>query len=765
MAYERYDTNSMNQVSKQSAHRRWRWVFSKIVALFAVMVAVSASRGAITPQDLKSTEAKVLEVVRHCMPCTVSLIPAGRVPEPGSGSGVIVSEDGLILTAAHVTMKMNDTVTVIFPDGKRVGGKVLGMDYARDSSMVQITDQGKYPHVDLGDSLSLKQNDWCVALGHAGGFQADRTPPVRLGRVLANNPKVFLTSDTALIGGDSGGPLFDLEGRLIGIHSNIGYSLSQNNHVPISTFKENWEALKSGKRFGDKKEGGMLASPDHPVIGAELEDAPEGRGAMIRELYFASPAKLAGMSTGDIVTKVNEVMIADRDTFFEEVAKHKIGDILKLTTKTKDEEKVFPVKLTSARHFHRGHPSSPTPSRPEAEKKALQDEFNAKMRDSLDKGENQFSQEDMKKFKSPQEFQQFMNDFRKGLKPEEVEKLAKIGRPSNRSKVKPDSFDPLKPIETDDAFLRDVLDAFRPSGIQASQATHLVFRGTEWRSLCTVIHADGYALTKASEIEPKNNQVLTVMLAKNRLVPAEIIKTFPEHDLALIRLKDAAGLSAVSLEGAKKDLPLGQFISATGSGPDAAAIGVVSVSPRTLKSEIRAYLGAMLGPDKQGVLVKQVMPGGSAAKAGIKQGDIITKIDGEMLDSPQKVTKKLAASKPGTAMILDLVRNGVASAVKLTLGDRDKINSKANTQNTMGTEVSDMRSGFQQALQTDLPISPEECGGPVVDLDGNIVGITIARAGRINTYVLLADEVRQLLEPEMVKLGLKKAAPQTQPAT
>ncbi len=734
-------------------------------ATISLLLLSPQSQGAITPQDLKATEAKVLEVVRKCMPCTVSLIPAGQVPEPGSGSGVIVSEDGLILTAAHVTMKMNETVKVIFPDGRTVRGKVLGMDYARDSSMVQITDAGKYPFVEVGDSKVLKQNDWCVALGHSGGFQADRMPPVRLGRVLANNPKAFLTSDTALIGGDSGGPLMDLDGRLIGIHSNIGFSLSQNNHIPVSSFQENWEALKSGKRFGNKKEGAMLPDPDRPVIGAEIKDAPDGKGAVIQELFFGSPAKLAGMSTGDTIHKVNEVLVTDRETFFGEVAKHKIGDTLKLMAKSTEGEKEFLVKLTSARHFRSNRPSVAKSTRPESELKALRAEFETKMRESLEKGENQFTPDDIKKFKSPQEFQQFMNEFKKGLKPDELEKLAKLGRPSNRRQVKPGSFDPLQPIQTGDNFIREVFGAFRPSAARASESTHLVFRGTEWRSLCTMIHADGYAVTKASEIETKNNQALAVMLTKDRLVPAEIVKTFPEHDLALIKLKDVTGLSAISLDHSKPEQPLGLFISAASSGPDPAAIGVVSVAPRTLKGEVRAFLGAMLGPDKKGVIVRQVVPGGSAAKAGIKQGDIITKIDGENLDSPEKLAKKLAASQPGAAMILDLLRNEVTSAVKLTLGDRSKIRTQANAQNSMGTEVSDQRSGFQKALQTDLPITPEECGGPVVDLDGNIVGITIARAGRINTYVLLADEVRRLLAPELEKLGVKQSAPQPQSAS
>jgi serine protease Do len=236
------------------------------------------------------------------------------------------------------------------------------------------------------------------------------------------------------------------------------------------------------------------------------------------------------------------------------------------------------------------------------------------------------------------------------------------------------------------------------------------------------------------------------------------VKTFPAHDLALLKLKDAGALTPVHLDQPKTETPLGLFISAAGSGPDAVAIGVVSVSPRNLAAEVRGFLGVGLSPHKQGVLVTQVVPGGTAAKAGLKRGDIITKIDETPLDAPEKLTKKIANAKPGTQMILEYLRDGTPLGVKVTLGDRSKVMNKANAQNRMGTEVSEQHSGYQHALQTDLPISPEECGGPVVDLDGNVVGITIARAGRINTYVLLADDVRQLLKPELEKLGVKQTA-------
>ena len=188
--------------------------------------------------------------------------------------------------------------------------------------------------------------------------------------------------------------------------------------------------------------------------------------------------------------KVDDTAITDSDGFFVEVAKHKIGDVLKLIAKSGDGEKEASVKLTTARHFRGSRPGPVKPARPEAETKALQAEFNAKMRESLEKEESQLSPEDMKKFGSPQEFQHFMNEFKKGLKPEELEKLAKIGRPSSQQhrQVKPGSYDPLQPAPVQEPFMREVLTAFRPSVAHASPSTFLVFRGTEWRSLCTVVH-------------------------------------------------------------------------------------------------------------------------------------------------------------------------------------------------------------------------------------------------------------------------------------
>ena len=126
---------------------------------------------------------------------------------------------------------------MIFPDGRRATAKALGANFSRDSGLAKITDPGKWPHVEMGHSDDIKPGTWCMALGHPGGIQQGRTPPIRLGRVLiAGKGARFLVTDATVISGDSGGPLFDLEGRVIGIHSNIGMNVNQNQHVPIDVY-------------------------------------------------------------------------------------------------------------------------------------------------------------------------------------------------------------------------------------------------------------------------------------------------------------------------------------------------------------------------------------------------------------------------------------------------------------------------------------------------------------------------------------------------
>jgi len=278
-----------------------------------------------TLQELAKLETKVEQVSRRVMPSTVALI-AERTGS--SGSGVVATEDGLILTAAHVVQGA-DTLVVVFPNGKQVQGKVLGANYSRDIAMVQIADAGKWPCVTLGNSKPLQAGDWVIALGHSAGFDAARTPPVRFGRVISKGPGNFLTTDCTLIGGDSGGPLFDLDGRVIAIHSSIGQSLSNNNHAGIDGVREDWTRLKAGETWGELTLN-PFANPEMPVLGIGMAAMRGVEGVIVDTVVPRSPAAAAGVRPGDLIISIDGSEVADAKELLTILAKKQAGDVVKI---------------------------------------------------------------------------------------------------------------------------------------------------------------------------------------------------------------------------------------------------------------------------------------------------------------------------------------------------------------------------------------------------------------------------------------------------
>jgi len=276
-------------------------------------------------KDLAQLEAKVKAVSAKVTPATVALI-ADKTGS--SGSGVITTADGLILTAAHVIQGLEE-ITVVFPDGEQISGKVLGANYSKDIAMVQILGKGPWPFAGVGASKPLEAGDWVVALGHSAGFDAARTPPVRFGRVVSKGPGNFLTTDCTLIGGDSGGPLFDLDGKIIGINSSIGVSLSNNNHAGIDGLKEDWDRLLAGEAWG-KLTLNPFANPEMPVLGIGMGMRRSVRGVPVESVVPRSPAAAAGVRVGDIIQSMEGSEIRDANKLLQVLAKRQPGDKVKL---------------------------------------------------------------------------------------------------------------------------------------------------------------------------------------------------------------------------------------------------------------------------------------------------------------------------------------------------------------------------------------------------------------------------------------------------
>lgn len=299
--------------------------FITILGLTFSTAVASAREPAATVADLVNLESKVGKVAAKTLPATVALVSE---KSGSSGSGVIVSKDGLILTAAHVTQGLKE-VDIYFADGKKYPGKVLGSNFSKDVGMVKMTEAGPWPSVELGESKPLVAGDWVVALGHSAGFDPARTPPVRFGRVMSDGPGNYFTTDATLIGGDSGGPLFDLDGKLIGINSSIGWSWKTNNHAGIDGLREDWDRLLAGETWGELQMNPM-ANPETPVLGIRMGLDRGTNGVSVEGVEPESPAAAAGLRVGDLIVSIDGERVKEGGELQQVLIKHEVGDMVKL---------------------------------------------------------------------------------------------------------------------------------------------------------------------------------------------------------------------------------------------------------------------------------------------------------------------------------------------------------------------------------------------------------------------------------------------------
>ncbi len=295
------------------------------LACVCLTVLAQASEPVRDLADLAKLESKVEAVSKKVMPATVALLSEKT---GSSGSGVITTADGLVLTAAHVVQGAEELM-VVFPDGEQVPGKVLGANYSKDIAMVQIQGKGPWPFAEKGNSKPLVAGDWVIALGHSAGFDAGRTPPVRFGRVVSKGPGNFLTTDCTLIGGDSGGPLFDLSGKIVGINSSIGVSLTNNNHAGIDGFKEDWDRIHAGETWG-RLTMNAFANPEKPVLGIVMGRPRGGMGVPIEGVVSKSPSAAAGVRAGDVIKTLDGSIVQDAGRLDQMLAKRQAGDKVKL---------------------------------------------------------------------------------------------------------------------------------------------------------------------------------------------------------------------------------------------------------------------------------------------------------------------------------------------------------------------------------------------------------------------------------------------------
>ncbi len=321
--------------------------FPSILPILAILPwCALADEGRLYVDDKKAPDSlQDLEAIQTALEKALPRARAATVCieiKDGSGSGVIVSPDGLILTAAHVATGVKKKVTVVLEDGTRLKAETLGLVADKDAAMLRITEKGTYPFVDIDKTSTTLLGDWVFALGHSGGFDKERGSVVRLGRLVRIADATF-QSDCMLIGGDSGGPLFDLAGKMIGIHSRVGQQLQVNMHVPMTVFTGNWDAMLKAEFIG---EGPFAQLPEkgNGFLGLATEARPEG-GLRVTKVGSKSPAEKVGIKDGDILLKMNGTELKSREQMQELLKEMSAGDELTLDTERNGESKTHTLEL------------------------------------------------------------------------------------------------------------------------------------------------------------------------------------------------------------------------------------------------------------------------------------------------------------------------------------------------------------------------------------------------------------------------------------
>ena len=278
--------------------------------------------------------------------------------ERSQGSGVLINNDGLILTNAHVVEKV-DEVSVTLADGTICDGQVLGRDSVTDLAIVKTKDTSYSSFAPLGDSEELEVGDWAIALGTPYGLEKT----VTLGIVSSLHRDInslgfsdkrldLIQTDAAINPGNSGGPLINSSGEVIGINTLVrsGPGAGLGFAIPINLAKNvSNQLLKNGEVIHPYL-GVQLISLNPKIAKEHNQDPnsifqlPERNGALIQSVIPNSPAEKAGLRRGDLVIAAENISIKEPKTLLDEVEKAQIGKIFLLNVVRNNKEIQINIK-------------------------------------------------------------------------------------------------------------------------------------------------------------------------------------------------------------------------------------------------------------------------------------------------------------------------------------------------------------------------------------------------------------------------------------
>ncbi len=274
-------------------------------AAVASLLLCAAGDGIDSPDALRAFEARVRDVAPKARDCVVGIVVTDeKGMERGTGSGTVISEDGWVLTAGHVGQAPGRKVTVLLADGTALPAMTAGQHFGKDGDvgLLKIDARGRrFAHAELGSSASLATGDAVIALGHPLGPERNpwRPPPLRVGHVIGRDGWV-LAIDAPLSPGDSGGGVFSLDGRLVGVNSAAAARPDMNLAATVESARERMESLReglaSGEYLADPSKDPMEAAQADRAGGGQADERTDPAIAEQRERQAATLEALAALN-------------------------------------------------------------------------------------------------------------------------------------------------------------------------------------------------------------------------------------------------------------------------------------------------------------------------------------------------------------------------------------------------------------------------------------------------------------------------------------
>jgi putative serine protease PepD len=315
--------------------------------------------------DSPAPDGSVEQVAADVLPSVVKINVVGEAegqPASGSGSGIILSEDGEILTNDHVVELAGDSgrISVSFENGDEAAAKVVGTDPLTDTAVIKAEGVDGLTKATIGRSAHLDIGQDVVAVGSPFGLDSTVTSgivsaldrPVSVGTDAEGQSTTYpaIQTDAAINPGNSGGPLVDMNGAVVGINSSIrtsgqtagqGGSIGLGFAIPIDEVMPVIEQMIAGE------------TPTHARLGISVSDVEQQpgelpvEGAQVQEVTNGSTADEAGLENGDVITRLDDTLITGSDSLVATIRSYRPGDEVTVTYRRGDDEKTATLVLDS----------------------------------------------------------------------------------------------------------------------------------------------------------------------------------------------------------------------------------------------------------------------------------------------------------------------------------------------------------------------------------------------------------------------------------